>query len=414
MTDINSSLDEILAELGDTFDKDISSSQRKIVRSTANKIWLILRAFARGLYGVYQAIAALRYKFDPLYCTDEELESTMRITGTTLRPGKATLLTVLIWNNHISETKTFPAGTYTYTSANGITFMLELPDDVSIPNNSFMKRDFYSSLSDAPYIGSFPVSDNTGISVLRTDAAAIDSDFSFDCEDNEAQLGYKAETLFEARQRILSDNKRQEILHILEERLLDLPNIHECTIISNYSLSPIGSPYLQDDGVTPVPIVPQSILVILTGSPTSDFAKEFLTLCPFITTVPTGVADYGTVYYQTDVYTDGFFPVHYVKHKIEYFDIVIKYGFISRQAATVSIENELRRLLLSLKASTRYKEIITTEEIFKLLSVYQNPSVRILSISFNYKNVLSNYIRFNKTQIARLNTVSFQQGSLWE
>lgn len=413
MADINSSLDEILAELGDTFDTDIASSQRKIARSTANKIWLILRAFARGLYGVYQAIVALGHKFDPLYCTDEELESTMRITGTTLRPGKATLLTVLIWNNHITETKTFPAGTYTYTSANGIIFMLVLPDDMSIPNNSFMKRDFYSSLNGAPYIGSFPVSDNTGITVLRTDAVALDTDFSFACEDNEAQLGYGAETLFEARQRILTDNKRQEILHILEERLLDLPNIHECTIISNHSLSPVVSPYLQDDGVTPVSIVPQSILVILTGSPTSDFAKEFLSLCPFITTVPTGVADYGTVYYQTDIYTDGFFPVHYVKHKIEYFDIVVKYGYISRQAATATVENELRKLLLSLKASTRYKDTITVEEISKLLSVYQNPSVKILEIKFNYNGSLVSFMQFNKTQIARLNTVSFQQVPLW-
>lgn len=414
MADINSSLDEILAELGDAFDADIASSQRKIVRSTANKIWLILRAFARGLYGLYQAIAALRHKFDPLYCTDADLESTMRITGTELRQGKATLLTVLIWNNNISETKTFPAGTYSYASANGVTFLLDLTDALVIPRNSFMKRDFYSSINGLPYIGSFPVSDNTKITVLRTDTVELDEDFSFDCEDNETQLGYAAESLFEARQRMLTDNKRQEILHILEERLNNLPNIHECTIIGNHTLLPVNSPYLQDDNVTPVPILPQSVLVILTGSPTSDFAKEFLSLCPFVTTIPTGVADYGTAYYQTNIYTDGFFPVHYVKHDIEYFDIIIKYGYISRHVANLTVEAELKKLLLSLKASTRYKEIITTEEVTKMLSDFQNPAVKILSVSFSYKSTLVNYIRFNKVQIARLNAVNFQVIPLWE
>ena len=257
MADIESSLDEILVELGDSFDADIAESKRKIVRSTANKIWLILRAFSRGLYGVYQIVAALRYRFDPLYCTEDELASTMRIVGTKLKAGKTSLLTVVIWNNNLLSSKSFPVGVYTYTSSNGIVFTLDLQSAITVPANSFMKRDFFSSLSGAEYIGAFEVSDNSNITVVRSDGAAIDSDFSFDCEDNSNQLGYAAETLFEARQRILTDNQRQEILHILEERLNDLPNIHECTIIGNNGLTSINSPYLQDDGITYVPILPQ-------------------------------------------------------------------------------------------------------------------------------------------------------------
>lgn len=413
MADINSSLDEILTELGDSFDADIASSQRKIVRSTANKIWLILRAFARGIHGLYQVVAALRYRFDPLYCTEEELESTMRITGTSLKPGKASLLTISIWNNHITETKTFPAGRYAYNSSNGIKFFLDLQEDIIIPPDSFMKRDFYSYLGDTPYIGSFAVSDNSNITVYNVDEIEIDSDFSFDCEDNESQLGYKAETLYEARQRFLTDNKRQEILHILEERLTDLPNIHECCILSNNTLAPINSPYLQDDGISYVQIMPQSVLVIVTGSPNSDFAKEFLSLCPFVSTNPTGVADKGTVYYESNIYINGHFPVHFIKHKIEYFDIIIRYGYSAKQVATVTIENIFRELLKPLKASTRYKELITVEEVSKLIAEYQNPAIRILSISFNYNGSIVSYKKFNKTQIARLNTISFQREELW-
>ena len=77
------------------------------------------------------------------------------------------------------------------------------------------------------------------------------------------------------------------------------------------------------------------------------------------------------------------------------------------------MESALRELLLPLKASTRFKELISTEDVSALLSEYQNPSVKILSISFTYGGSTVNYIRFNKTQIARLNNISFQQVNLW-
>lgn len=413
MANINSSLDEILTELGDGFDADIADSGRKITRSTANKIWLMLRAFSRGLYGLYQVVAALKYRFDPLYCTDEELVSTMRITGTSRRSGKASLLTVVIWNMNTVVDKILPIDTYTYTSANGVVFTLVLQEDLTIPANSFVKKDFHSTLGGEPYIGSFPVSANGSIILVNESGVPIDSELSFECEDNETQLGYPEETLHEARQRILTDNQRQEILHILEERLQDLPNIHECTIIANNTLAPISSPYKKDDGVSYVPIMPQTVFVILTGSPTEEFAKEFVSLCPFLTTIPEDVADYGTVYYDTPIYIDGHFPVHYVNHRIEIFDVVIKYGYSPRLVSTVNVEDALEELLQSFRATTRFKDLISTEDISAALSPYQNPGVRILSISFSYKGEIVNYIRFDKTQIARLRNVSFQQVSLW-
>jgi len=411
MANINSSLDEIVTELGDSFDADITP--RKIVRSTANKIWLMLRAFSRGLYGLYQVVAALKYRFDPLYCTDDELESTMRITGTARKPGKVSLLSVSIWNNNIIDPKVFPAGTYTYSSANGTTFTLEAQDAMTIPALSFMKRDFFSSVGGESYIGSFPVSENSNITITESTGAVLDTDLTFDCDDNEAQLGYEEETLFEVRQRILTDNQRQEILRILEERLQELPNVHECTIIGNSALTLVNSPYLKDDVLTYVPILPQSVMVILTGSPTAYFAQQFLSLCPFVTTIPEGVADYGTVYYDTDIYVDGHFPVHFLKHKIEYYDVIVKYGYSSRQVATVTVESTLNDMLRPFKAATKYLELISTEDYSKVLSAYQNPSVKILSISFSHKSEIVNYIRFDKTQIARLGNVSFQQVNLW-
>lgn len=413
MTNINSSFDEILTELADGFDADIASSDRKIVRATTNKIWLILRAFSRGLYGLYQVVAALKYRFDPLYCTDEELESTMRLVGTTRMPGKVSLLTVTIWNKHTTQSKTLPIDTYNYVSANGVTFSLLVQEPIVIPANLFVKRDFFSSLGDAPYIGSYAVSDNTKITVTAKSAAVIDSSISFDCADNSRQLGKQQESLFDVRRRILTDNQRQEVMYLLEERLRAMPNVHECTILSNKTLAPIDSPYLKDDGLTYVQIMPQSVMVIMTGSPTSDFALQFLTLCPFITTIPAGVAVYGTISYESDLYTGGEFPVHYLPHRIATFDVNIQYGYASSQVTNSIVETELTELLLAFKALTSYQELITAEDFSDALSSYKNPSVRILSIDFEYDGETVSFMRFNKTQIARLGNIVFQQVPLW-
>jgi len=412
MANINSSLDEILTELGDTYDADISASGRKVVRSTANKIWLILRAFSRGIYGLYQIIAALKYRFDPIYCSDEELESTMRITGTSLRPGKASLLTVTIWNNNLLEDKILLAGTYTHLSANGVTFSLLVQDNLTIPMDSFVKRDFFSSLAGEPYVGAYTVSDSSDILVSEVDGTVIDDEISFDCEDNTNQLGYLEETLYEFRQRILTDNKRQEILSLLEERLQTLPNIHECTVLANNTLAPINSPYLKDDELTYLQILPQSILVILTGSPTVDFVTEFLALCPFVTTIPDGVAEYGIIYYDTPIYIGGRFPVYFVYHRIETYNAVIKYAYEASQVSVVTIESLMSQFLQVFRANTRYRELISTDDFIKALSAYQNPAVKLLSVNFSYNGSTVEYIQFNKTQIAQLGTISFVKVAL--
>jgi len=417
MANINSSLDEIVTELGDSFDTDIAASQRKIVRSTANKIWLMLRAFSRGLYGLYQVVAALKYRFDPLYCTDEELESTMRMTGTSRRPGKVSLVSITIWNEHDTIAKSLPPDLYYYVSANGITFKLVVQDPIVIQPNSFMKRDFFSSRADEPLPGSYSVSENNRITITSKSGAIPDIDIYFTCDDNSMQLGREAETMFEARQRILKDNQRQEVLHILEERLNELPNVHECTVIGNNTLSPINSPYLEDSGVPGVgpyvKIMPQSLLVIMTGSPEEDFALQFLTLCPFITTLPVGVANYGVTYYDSAIYLNGRFPVYHVPHKIAEYDVTIQYGYSSAQVSTTSVEAALMKLILGFKASTQFKQVISTEDYMSALADYQSPSVRILSITFQRGLGNESYMKFDRTQIARLKNIVFDKVDLW-
>jgi len=413
MANIDSSFDEIVTELGDGFDLDIEDSQRKIVRSTANKIWLMLRAFSRGLYGLYQVVAALKYRFDPLYCTDEELESTLRLTGTSRRPGKVSLLTIIIWNAHDTMTKSLPADTYYYVSSNGTTFKLIVQEPIDVQPNSFMKRDFYSSLGDAPYIGQYSVSENSNITVTSATGTELDINLSFDCSDNSAQLGYPEETLFEARQRILKDNQRQEVLHILEEKLNELPNIHECTVIGNNTLGPRDSPYPTDDNAGFVKIMPQSIMVIMTGSPSADFALQFLTLCPFVTTVPEGVADHRTVSYDSSIYLDGRFPVHYVPHRIALFDVTIQYGYSSAQVAATTVEEAFTSLILDFKASTKFKQVISSEDFMKALAKYQSASVRLLAITFLYKGNTVSYMKFDRTEIARLQNINFDKVDLW-
>jgi hypothetical protein len=109
---------------------------------------------------------------------------------------------------------------------------------------------------------------------------------------------------------------------------------------------------------------------------------------------------------------DGRFPIHYLPHRIANYNVIIKYGYIARQVTTAAIEQAMTKLLQTFKARTKYEDLISTEDFTDALSVYQHPAVKLLSVTFTYNGTNVDYMLFDKTQIARLNTISYQQVSL--
>jgi hypothetical protein len=177
-----------------------------------------------------------------------------------------------------------------------------------------------------------------------------------------------------------------------------------------------------DDEGKPVILPPQAIFIILTGSPGEDFAETFLNLCPFVT-VPLEKKPDGSpviagsegwvIYFPSDIYINKRFPVYYVKHIIDYFDVVVEFGYNYLSTDIALVEDNFRRLLRPFQASTQWTELVKVEDYFLTLATYQNPGLRVLSVTLLYKGENLNFIRFERTHLARLGSIGFKAVPLW-
>lgn len=402
MADLTSGLDDISEELGDAYDEAISP--KKIVRSTTNKIWLTLRAFSKGLYGLYQVVLSLSYRFDPMYCSEEELASTMRIVGTSRIPAKASLVTVFVQNTSTTDPITLQAGRYLFISQYSITFAMTLTVPVTIAVGAGKYYDFSSVSGDAPLVGEYVVSAGSGVTVTRDDNVAIDENLVWFTEDNSGKLGKVEETLYEARQRLLSTDEREDQLVELQAEIKKLPNIHECNIIFNNTYEMKSVDYYVED--VQVQIRPQEFILLITGSPTDDLAELVVKKTPFLTHEV--FADH-VVRYINSVYVNGYIPIFWAPHLSIYYQLVITYQFNSSKMLTSVIEKEFNTLLLPLEYTSVHSDIVKISDIFNVLSEMDlDTSVSILSIVMKDEDGVSiNYLSVPKTRLPKLLTVSY-------
>ena len=406
MAGLTSGLDDITAELGDAYDEYIAP--KKIVRSTTNKIWLTLRAFGKGLYGLYQSVMALSYRFDPLYCTEDELASTMRIVGTSLIPAKTSLLTVLVKN--IGEVAaTLVAGVYNYVSADGIMFSFTLAENVTIAAGAGKYYDFSSVSEGAALTGAYYVSDNLDVTIVREDTATISSSFEWDTLDNTGKVGRVIETYAEARERLLGTPDRIDQLSLLRDKILELPNIHECSLIFNSTYDIITVDYYDDDDVQ-VSLKPQELLLLITGAPTEDMAAVVVANSPWLTHQ---ISDEKVVYYEEDNYVNGRFPVYYGYHLFTQYQLVITYQYNSAKIFASTTETELAKLLIPLEYPDTYSKIVKVSDIFDILSdeviiAAGLDSVSILAVTMqDDEGTAINYLSVPKTRLPQLINTTF-------
>lgn len=115
--------DTILTTICDSFDSLISP--RTIARTNTNIIYLIFKAAAKGYEIINNVCVVLSNKFDPLYCSDDDLISSASIVGTERHKGSATGLHITITNNG-SVPVTLLAGLYTYALDDDTKFEFEV------------------------------------------------------------------------------------------------------------------------------------------------------------------------------------------------------------------------------------------------------------------------------------------------
>jgi hypothetical protein len=383
------SIDEEINDIVDDFDDAIAP--KRIWRNNNNKIYLILKSVAKAVNNLRSVVLALRRRWDPRYCEDGDLYSTASLVGTTPRGGSGSLLRITCTNRDAAETKTLPAGVYQYVSTSGTAFRFELTYGVSFAPAEARP---FSAISE--FKGSFPVSDNSRITVVRQDRGAIDAAFGFSCLENSGQLGYGDEDAFAFRRRILTDGERQDHLHEIEHKIKSLPDIFDCTLTLNAGTEP--SVY---DGIT---LDPLELLVVITGSPTAKLAALVANGCLYATHRVDGEH---VVYHEDSLYLGGRYPVYYKFHDMTDFNLEITYRFDRQKFKSEEVEAAIGFLLSRYTHPVRHEDAVTEENVYDLLKELNMANVVIMDVNIMSDGEEVPYLTVPRTRLPHLVSVRY-------
>jgi hypothetical protein len=383
------SLDEITNDLVDFFDGLIAPL--RIKRNNDNKLYLIIRAFARGVKLLNDVAIALKYRFHPIYCSASDLYSTSKLVGTDFKAGSGSILKITIRNLDEVNPRTLYAGVYQYASVSGMLFSFELENDYRFDPGEYRNISAISAEK-----GSYHVDDNASIRLTRADGAAIDGEFRFSCADNTGQLGYPDEDEYEFRSRIMSDADRQDHLSELELRIRNLPNIFECNLIFN----PGDEPAAYDE----ITLAPLELLVIITGAPTSKVAQLVVEEVQYKTHMedPEKV-----LYYEHPLYINGKYPVYYINHLTTDFSLTVMYRYDEQKLKAGQVEDEIRFLLDRYTHADTHVDQISEGDIYELLSALRLPNVKILNVGLIAGETAVPYVTIPRTRIPHLLDITF-------
>jgi hypothetical protein len=390
------SVDEITTFIVDTYEdtinKDNPGQPKRIWRNNNNKLYLVFRSIAAGFKLILDAVLSQKSRFDPLHCDNVDLYTTAKLVGTKVKEGTGSIVRITITNKDITESKIFEKGAYNYTSVSGMVFSFELADDYLFDPG---EKKIVSAISIEK--GSYRVENNTNIKLTRSDNAAIEKAFVFSCSDNLAQLGYADEDESAFRERILNDTNRQDHIKELELRIRNLPNIFECNLILNQ-----GDQFVLYDGIT---LAPNELLITITGVPTNQIA-ELVARDVLYTTHQTD-PDL-VVYYDSEYYIGGRYPVYFRYHNTTDFSLSIEYQYNSGKLKSAQIEDAINSLLEPYTYMVTHVDMLSEEDVYKVLSNLNLPSVKVLDA-----NVIDSagndvpYIRIPKTRLPHLTSIIF-------
>jgi len=382
------SFDEILTFLCDSFDALIAP--KKMARSNANILYLIFKALAKGGEVINNVCVVLSNKFDPRYCSSEDLESTAYIVGTERYTGSASGLHITVTNNG-EDTVTLYAGIYTYVLDDDTTFEFEVLSDTLIVAGGSVS---YIAMSEE--IGSYEVTEQSDITVESEQT--ISEDLTFSCTDNSSLLGTSEETDLEFRKRIITRTDRQNAFIELEDELKSLPYIFDCRIKFNNTL---GNEIY--DGIT---IPAFTALICYSGELKSELAEKVCAkiLCP---TLQTGTSV--GITYNNDVFINGSHTVYFTPFNKTEFGIEVIYRVNDIYISNYEAQKAIRTTLFNHFVSEVHVDYIKEDEVYELIDSLGLSGIEILGINLSQGSSNVDYISVPKTRIPELTQVTFTQ-----
>ena len=378
--------DTILTTICDSFDSLISP--RTLARSNTNIIYLIFKAAAKGYEIINNVCVVLSNKFDPLYCSDDDLNSSANIVGTERNAGSASGLHVTITNNG-SVAVTLLAGLYTYALDDDTKFEFEVMENTTIQSGGHVS---YIAMSEE--IGQFPVTAQAKITV--TSEQPISSDLVFSCADNTALLGISEETDLKFRERINSETDRQNSMVELESEIRNLPYIFDCKVKFN----PTNAD-MEYDGYT---IPAYTLAIFYSGEVKKEIAEKVCEkiICPTLQTV-----DSVEVFYENDIFIGGKHGVNLIPFAKTQYGVELIYKINNTYANEYDIQNEIRTALFNTFVSEKHVDYIKEDDFYNAIEALDITGIELLGVNLKYNNSNVNYIEIPSSRIPELTNVIF-------
>ena len=378
--------DTILTTICDSFDSLIAP--RTIARSNTNIIYLIFKAAAKGYEIINNVCVVLSNKFDPLYCSEDDLISSASIVGTERHKGSATGLHITITNNG-SASVTLLAGLYTYALNDDTKFEFEVMENTVIASGSHI-----SFIAMSEKIGRYPVTAQTTITV--TSEQPVSSDLVFSCTDNAALLGLFEETDLEFRERINSKTDRQNSMVELESEIRNLPYIFDCKVKFN----PMSTE-IEFEGYT---IPAYTLAIFYSGEVKKEIAEKVCEkiICPTLQT-----ADSVEVFYENDVFVGGKHGVHLIPFAKTQYAVELIYKINKTYANEYDIQNEIRTVLFNTFVSEKHVDYIKEDDFYNAIEALGITGIELLGVNLKYNGSNVNYIEIPSSRIPELTNVIF-------
>lgn len=378
--------DTILTTICDSFDSLISP--RTIARSNTNIIYLIFKAAAKGYEIINNVCVVLSNKFDPLYCSEDDLISSASIVGTERHKGSATGLHITVTNNG-SASVTLLAGLYTYALDDDTKFEFEVMENTVIASGSHI-----SFIAMSEKIGRYPVTAQSKITV--TSEQPVSSDLVFSCTDNATLLGISEETDLEFRERINSKTDRQNSMVELESEIRNLPYIFDCKVKFN----PMSTE-IEFEGYT---IPAYTLAIFYSGEVKKEIAEKVCEkiICPTLQT-----ADSVEVFYENDVFVGGKHGVHLIPFAKTQYAVELIYKINKTYANEYDIQNEIRTVLFNIFVSEKHVDYIKEDDFYNAIETLGITGIELLGVNLKYNNSNVNYIEIPSSRIPELTNVIF-------
>lgn len=380
------SFDTILTEICDDFDSLITP--QKIGRRNTNIIYLMFKAFAKGLEIINNVCVVLSNKFDPEKCEVSDLNSVASLVGTERLKGSASGLHILATNNG-DTTVTLLTGFYEYALDEDTKFIFEVLEDTEITEGSYVT---FIAMSEK--IGSFPVTAQSEIEV--TSLRAIPDDIVFSCTDNNTLLGIAPETDLEFRKRIMNKYDGQDSMVELETTLRNLPYLFDCRVKFNNTVV--------DETYDSITIPPFTAVIFFSGSPRSEIADIIANkiICPTVQT-----ADSVAVEYENEIFVGGKHTFYITPFSTTDFTVDIMYKIDEQYISEYDAKEKMRTALYQYFLPEVHKDYVREDDVYNVLEALNLAGVTILGVNLAVGGNAVDYVTVPVSRIPKLVDVSF-------